>query len=173
MKKRGRNVKISTKIVVSILFFLLLMTGCRSFPVASDSYTKKARQFNPTPGWAGLYVLRPNQFLAAESNIKVFLDHKKVGMLPPGSFIYGEVMPREHFLELAEMPGCANKSLRFTAEEGKCYFFKTEVGFARQIIELLSEEEGKELVKSYKQSGFNDFDSAGKGGVAIPGLNKN
>ncbi len=80
---------------------------------------------------------------------------------------------REHFLELAEMPGAANKSLRFKAEEGKCYFFKTEVGFARQIIELLSEEEGKELVKSYKQSGFNEFDSTGKDAVAVPGLNKN
>jgi hypothetical protein len=164
-ERKVKTMKLSTKLMTITLFFIFLIAGCRSFPTASDNYTQKARQFKPAPGWAGVYVLRPNQFVASGSNIKVFLDHKKVGMLPPGSFIYGEVMPREHFLELAEMPGAANKSLRFKAEEGKCYFFKTEVGFARQIIELLSEEEGKELVKSYRQSGFNEFDSTGKDAI--------
>jgi len=156
--------KISTKLMAITLFFLFLITGCRSFPTASDNYTQKARQFKPTPGWAGIYVMRPAQLVAAGSNIKVFIDHKKVGMLPPQSFIYGEIMPREHSLELAEMPGASNSSLRFKAEEGKCYFFFTKVSFptGAQVIELLPEEEGKELVRSYKQSGFNEFESTGK-----------
>jgi len=159
------------------LFLLFLVTGCRSLPVASDSYNQKALQFKPTPGWAGIYVLRENQFVASGSHIKVFLNHKKVGMLYPKSYIYGEIMPREHSLELAEMPGAKNTSLRFKAEEGKCYFFNTKVaaGFlvGSQVIEVLSEEAGKELVKNYTPSGFNDFDSTGKDAVAVPGLNKN
>jgi hypothetical protein len=167
--------KISTKRMAITLFFLFLITGCRSLPVASDSYNQKALQFKPTPGWAGVYILRENQFVASGSHIKVFLNHKKVGMLYPKSFIYGEIMPREHSLELAEMPGAKNTSLRFKAEEGKCYFFNTKVaaGFliGSQVIEVLSEEEGKERVKTHEQSGFNEFDAAGKD--AGPGLNKN
>jgi len=167
--------KISTKRMAITLFFLFLITGCRSLPVASDSYNQKALQFKPTPGWAGVYILRENQFVASGSHIKVFLNHKKVGMLYPKSFIYGEIMPREHSLELAEMPGAKNTSLRFKAEEGKCYFFNTKVaaGFliGSQVIEVLSEEEGKERIKTHEHSGFNEFDAGGKD--AGPGLNKN
>jgi len=176
-KERGKIMKNSAKLTAMTLFLLFLVTSCRSLPVASDSYNQKALQFKPTPGWAGIYVLRENQFVASGSHIKVFLNHKKVGMLYPKSYIYGEIMPREHSLELAEMPGAKNTSLRFKAEEGKCYFFNTKVaaGFlvGSQVIEVLSEEEGKELVKSYPPSGFNEFDSTVKDAVAVPGLHKN
>lgn len=167
----------NAKLTAMTLILLFLVTGCRSLPVASDSYHQKALEFKPTPGWAGIYILRENQFIASGSHIKVFLNHKKVGMLYPKSYIYGEIMPREHSLELAEMPGAKNTSLRFKAEEGKCYFFNTKVaaGFlvGSQVIEVLSEEEGKELVKNYPQSGFNDFDAAEKDTGGVPGLNKN
>jgi hypothetical protein len=170
-------VKNAAKLTAMILCLLFLVAGCRSLPIASDSYNQKALQFKPTPGWAGIYVLRENQFVASGSHIKVFLNHKKVGMLYPKSYIYGEIMPREHSLELAEMPGAKNTSLRFKAEEGKCYFFNTRVaaGFlvGSQVIEVLSEEEGKERVKSYPPSGFNEFDSTGKDAVAVPGRNQN
>ena len=169
--------KSSAKLTAMTLFLLFLVTSCRSLPVASDSYNQKALQFKPTPGWAGIYVLRENQLVASGSHIKVFLNHKKVGMLYPKSYIYGEIMPREHSLELAEMPGAKNTSLRFKAEEGKCYFFNTKVaaGFlvGSQVIKVLSEEEGKELVTSYTPSGFNEFDSTAKDAVAVPGQNKN
>jgi len=176
-ERKGNIMKINAKRMAITLFLLFLITGCRSLPVASDSYNQKALQFKPTPGWAGVYVLRENQFIASGSHIKVFLNHKKVGMLYPKSFIYGEIMPREHSLELAEMPGARNTSLRFKAEEGKCYFFNTKVaaGFptGSQVIEVLSEEEGKERVKTHEHSGFNEFDAARKDGFAVPGLNKN
>jgi hypothetical protein len=176
-KERGNTMKNSAKLIAITLFLLFLVTGCRSLPVASDSYNQKALQFKPTPGWAGVYILRENQFVASGSHIKVFLNHKKVGMLYPKSFIYGEIMPREHSLELAEMPGAKNTSLRFKAEEGKSYFFNTKVaaGFliGSQVIEVLSEEEGKERVKTHEHSGFNEFDAAGKDAGAVPGLNKN
>jgi hypothetical protein len=75
------------------------------------------------------------------------------------------------------MPGAKNTSLRFKAEEGKCYFFNTKVaaGFlvGSQVIEVLSEEDGKVLVKNYPPSGFNDFDAAEKDTGGVPGLNKN
>lgn len=148
--------------MVIVPLFSLLVAGCPRFPTASEGYTKKARQFSPPPGRAGLYVMRTAQFVAAGSPINVFLDHKKFGSLPPPSFIYAEILPREHVLELAEVSGCKNISIRFTAEEKKCYFYLAEVhmGFGKgtMTLEPLSEEEGRELVNKYEQSKINAFD---------------
>jgi len=75
--------------------FLLFWYDLSVVTVASDSYNQKVWQFKPTPGWAGIYVLRENQLVASGSHIKVFLIIKS-RMLLPKSYIYGEIMPREH-----------------------------------------------------------------------------
>jgi hypothetical protein len=146
----------------AVCFIILLATGCPPFPKASDEFTRQARQFKPSPGRAAVYVIRPAQFVAAGSFIGVWIDHKKFGKLPPRSFLYTEVLPREHVLELTEVINVKNISHRFVAEEGKCYFFTAEVLLsAKMSLSALSEEEGKQLVSDYDQSGSNAFD-AGK-----------
>jgi hypothetical protein len=147
------------------LLLSFLLSGCASFKTASGIYTEKARQFSPPPGRAALYVIRPNQFIAAGSYIGVFIDHDKLGRLPPQSFLYAEITPREHILELAEVSNSKNTSVRFKAEEGKCYFYRAEVkaGFGGTLaLESFSEGEGKDLVRNYEQSGYNEFDYGNK-----------
>ena len=83
--------------------------------------------------------------------------------LSPPSFIYGEILPREHILELAEVSGAKNTSLSFKAEEGKCYFFFAEVKLSGAMsLEALSDEKGKELVNKYGQSAYNEYDYGDK-----------
>jgi len=166
-------VKTPSKLTFIALSLFLAACGSSwvSFPKASSIYTQKARQFSPPPGRAALYVIRPNQFVAAGSPITVFIDHNKFGRLPPPSFIYAEIMPREHLLELAEMGGAGSTSIRFKAEEGKCYFYLAEVKFsvpASMHLELLPEKKGKELVNTYEQSAYNEYDY----GQKVPTLPK-
>jgi len=152
----------------SIFLMVLLVPACVSFPKASDELTRQARQFSPSPGRAAVYVIRPNQFVAAGSFIGLWIDHKKIGRLPPRSFLYTEVLPREHVIELTEVVNVKNTSHRFTAEEGKCYFFTAEILIsANMSLSALSEAEGKQLVSDYDQSGFNTVD-AEKGSPTKP-----
>jgi hypothetical protein len=150
---------------LAVIALSLFLAACGStwvsFPKASATYTQKARQFSPPPGRAALYVIRPDQFVAAGSPITVILDHNTFGRLPPPSFIYAEIMPREHLLELAEMGGAKNTFIRFPADEGKCYFYLAEVKFAvpaSMSLVLLPEEKGRELVSKYEQSADNEYD---------------
>ena len=152
---------INTRILIAMLFFtVLLVPGCPPFPKASDELTGQARQFSPSPGRAAVYVVRPAQFVAAGSFIGLWIDHKKIGRLPPRSFLYTEVLPREHVIELTEVVNVKNASQRFMAEEGKCYFFTAEVLLSGSMsLSVLSEKEGRQLVSDYDQSGYNTFDA--------------
>ena len=154
--------KISAKLISVLCLVALASAGCASLRIGplkmpSDAFAAKARDCRPPPGWAAVYVIRPFGLAGAGSPLPVFLDHKPFGKLLVGSFLYAEIAPREHFLELAEFPGAENFSHRFTAEDGKCHFFHATVGF-RLKLEPLPEEEGRRLVSEYDQSGDNQLD---------------
>ena len=153
--------KNNTRHMAIVLLLAFLAASCSSFrsPVkkASDTFTQKARQFSPPPGRAAVYVIRPFGFVAAGSPMTIFMDHRKFGKLPAGTFLYGEVLPREHILESAEFPGVQNASLRFKAEEGRCYFFYATVGWNLNL-ETLPDDEGRRRVEKYEQSGENTFE---------------
>lgn len=164
---RKENMKVNVTLKVIVPFLILLTAGCAGFsgPVvkSSDTLNQSARQLQPPPGKALVYVFRPQQFVAAGQAIPVFIDHERFGGLPPGTFLYGEIMPREHILEAAEMRGVKEAaSLRFKADDGKCYFFSTKVSMGLGgvlSIESISEEEGKKLITKYKLSGDNKFET--------------
>lgn len=148
-----------------VLLLAFLAAGCASFrsPVqkASDPFTQRARLFSPPSGRAAVYVIRPFGFVGAGLPIPVFIDHKEFGKLPAGTYLYGEIQPREHILELAEFSGVKNASLGFKAEEGTCYFYYATVGWSLNL-ESLPDDEGKRLVEKYELSGDNRFDYGDK-----------
>jgi len=154
--------KIRVELVLVLLVLALASGGCaqlRTGPLKapSDAFAAKARECRPPPGWAAVYVIRPFGLAGAGSPMPVFLNHKPFGKLLVGSFLYAEIAPREHFLELAEFKGAENFSQRFTAQEGKCHYFLATVGF-RLELEPLTEEEGRRLVNKYDHSGDNELD---------------
>jgi hypothetical protein len=148
-------------LMVTMLVFAFLTTNCASFrsPVkkASDSFTQKAMQFSAPPGRAAIYVIRPFGFVGAGLPMHLLIDHTEFGKLPAGTFLYGEITPREHILETADFTGCKSRFIRFMAEEGKCYFVYATVGWSLNL-DVLSEDEGKRLVSKYELSGDNKFD---------------
>jgi hypothetical protein len=152
----------NTIFALCILATVFFVAGCASFgaPVtkSSEILDSQARKFSPPAGRAAVYVIRPYQFVAAGSPITLFIDHGDFGAIPPGSFLYGEILPREHSLE-AGIKGISGVTpYQFKAEEGRCYFFYTEVNLGSVTLESISDEKGKDLVAKYKLSGQNKFD---------------
>jgi hypothetical protein len=164
--------KIGAKLISVLCLVVLACAGCASLRTGpletpSDAFSSRAKDCRPPPGWAAVYVIRPFGLAGAGSPLPVFLDHKPFGKLLVGSFLYAEIAPREHLLELAEFKGAENFSHRFTAQEGKCHYFHATVGFQLKL-EPLPEEEGRQLVKKYDQSGDNQLDY----GREVPDLPK-
>ena len=166
---------------LSLIFCLFSCgPGFRSPLVASSELTEhKSLLFNAPEGRAVVYIFRPYQFVASGSPIPVVLDHNPAGSIPCNTYLYLEVMPRDHLIELGEydgikyyddksekyvqvrrFPGSKTCSLRFTAEEGHCYFFTTKVKIGGFQIEQIEEKVGKTKIKKAVPSGDNRFDNA-------------
>lgn len=146
--------------------------GCKSMVEvrpSSSELLQRATQFRPPADKAAVYVIRGGGFAASGSPIELHLDQTRFGSIPIYTYLYGEVTPSEHLLELSmRAPAFNPKPLqhRFTAEASRCYFFKASVGVGGFDLEPIEEEEGKRLVGKSTLSGDNRFERLlrGEGG---------
>jgi hypothetical protein len=147
----------------AVLALVVAACGCSTFSAPTKKSSKAAQEramkFSPPEGKVGIYVLRPYQFVAAGLPAPLFLDHATFGQLPPHTFLYCEVLARDHVLELAEVPGAKSASLRFKTEAGRCYFFRARVVLGGFSIKPLSEEEGRKQVRKLELSGDSVFEA--------------
>jgi len=118
--------------------------GCIAVPKASAAHAERARRFAPPPGRSGLYVLRPA--LGPAVGLKVLFDHEEFGPLVKGSFLYAEVLPREHVIELTGVGHAKDVSLLVKPEPGRCYFYEMSASFGELQLRPLEEEEGRRMV---------------------------
>ena len=133
---------------------LLLVTGCATVPKASDRLVQQSRTFGPPPGKANVYVIRPYNFIGSGLLWTVTLDFRAFGTLGLRSYLYGFVEPGEHFVG-SSTPGGSPNRVRFTAVEGRNYFFKISPGWN---IDPLDEQAGRSRVLDYTPSGDNQFE---------------
>jgi hypothetical protein len=137
--------------------------GCKemSAPVRSGSTSLAARaaRFAPPPGQAAIYVIRRPQLVASGAAVDVHLDQVRFGSVPPYAYLYGEIGPAQHTLELS-LQVCRTKPLRhpFTVEAGRCYYFDIAVRMGGFHLEPIPEADGKKVVQKYSLSGDNRFE---------------
>ena len=116
----------------------------------------QAMSFAPPKGTAGLYLLRPGNFVGSAGVWPLNLDGKSTGALANGTFIYITVHPGDHVV--------GPKGSTFDAEAGKNYYFKAALGFSAPHIRPISDSEGQELAKSLKLSGDSWIEYQGPSG---------
>jgi hypothetical protein len=140
---------------------ILVFAGCASVPKASSQYQQTALSFAPTPGKAGVYVIRPSSPIAAGLLYRVSIDYAHCGTLASGSYIYAELDPGDHMLQAAVVRHFAGEAtpFKFTAELSKLYFLQTALGFGHMSLEPVEEIKGKQLVRKYKLSGDSNFEA--------------
>jgi hypothetical protein len=144
--------------IISVL--LLIAQGCATVPKGSDRLAQQAGTFSPPPGKANVYVFRAEAFMGSAVIWPISLDFKEFGTLGLKSYLYGTVLPGDHFL--GSFLGQSPSRIKFTAEAGKNYFFEAVLGIGMVVakieIEAIDEERGRRYVKEFTLSGDNVFE---------------
>lgn len=138
--------------------------GCIQVRKASAAHAERARRVAPAPGRAGLYILRPE--LGPAVGLKVLLDHEVFGPLDKGSFLYAEVLPRAHLIELIGVWHAKDFSLTLEPEAGRCYFYEMMARFGEIRLRTVSESEGRRLLAAL-EAAETPFDA---GEEVVPGV---
>ena len=133
-------------------FCLLLLNGCATVPVGSDSEKAAAVTFNPSPGMANVYIIRREAYAGAAILTNASIDTQMVGGLQTGSFILRTVTPGPHTVSVFSNEN--QSSAPFDAEAGHNYYFdvKSAMGWvtARFVIHPMPETEARAAVQRCK-----------------------
>jgi hypothetical protein len=127
---------------------ILLFASCATVPLAPPELDAAAKQFKPHPTKAIIYIVRPGAFAGAAINITPIFDQKILGALKGGTYAVVEVEPGPH--QVALFGGENMGAVNIQAEAGRLYFVRVQPGIGvwapQVLVELLSEEQGKEFV---------------------------
>lgn len=140
-----------TKLLGAALYAVtIVLAGCATSPIASDSLDQAAKTFSTRPGNANIYVYR-NEVMGGAVGMDVYLDGQLMGKTGVQTFFLFEVSPGKHSL----LSKAENESkLDVFVEPGKNYFVWQEVkmGFmyARNLLQTVDEATGRAGVAECK-----------------------
>jgi hypothetical protein len=141
----------------SILSLLaaLLISGCASVEMASETESSKAKEFNPpSQGNAGVYIYR-NSFAGKSLKKDIWIDGKCVGESAPNVFFYTEVDGGKTHKIDTESEFSPN-TLEVMFESGKNYFIRQFIKIGVFVggagLEQMPEEQGKKDVAKLKMA---------------------
>jgi hypothetical protein len=131
------------------LFAALLISGCASVEMASETESSKAKEFNPpSQGNAGVYIYR-NSFMGKALKKDIWIDGKCVGESAPNVFFYTEVDGGKTHKIDTESEFSPN-TLEVMFEAGKNYFIRQFIKMGVFVggagLEQMPEEQGKKDV---------------------------
>ncbi len=137
--------------VVSVLL-LLLIQGCSSVQLASQTKDDSARQFIVPQGKANLYVVQAGGYLPSWNNVQVTVDGQSKGSLAASTYHLVVVDPGSHTV-VATSPE-NEEGTKLTVVAGMNYFIglKSRIGWNNMQVSVtqLNETEGKEAVLNGK-----------------------
>jgi len=127
------------------LFLCILLSSCAN----TQQFVKNVNENSSENETARIYVLRSSSFGSAVQ-FKIFQDENLIGKLGPKSYLSWNVVPEGK--EINIISKSENKdTLTINPIAGKSYYIKQRVdlGFvvARTRLELIDEEEAKEIMK--------------------------
>jgi hypothetical protein len=125
--------------------------GCASVATTDKSAEQSARQFQPEPGMANLYLCRQGAIAGDTLVANTNLDRKFVGGLAPNTFLLISVEQGHHGLTVY---GPSNKEhVEFDAVAGQNYFFNVSITYDGPLIRhrhiaAMSDADGRAAVDS-------------------------
>jgi hypothetical protein len=131
-----------------VIVSALILWSCASVPKAEPELQARALTFQPTPGAARIYVIRPEGVMGVIVPLEVVVDSMFVGKLTPGTFVMTDVPPGSHVL--ACPTGESRAKLALETEPDSVYFVKLVpdwgMWMASAILERLEPAEGRKRV---------------------------
>ena len=122
-----------------------LAAGCASVPMESLERTTTAKKFNPpAEGNSGLYIYRNTSFGGAAYK-DIWVDGHCIGSTAPYVFFYEEVEGGKSYKVSTESEFSPN-DLLIKVKSGMHYFIQQNMNYWGAGVELVDEEQGKEVV---------------------------
>ena len=122
------------------------LAGCASVPMAPKEADAAAKQFQPRPGMANIYLYRNETFGAAIA-MTVSLDGKIMGRTGPQTYFLWEVAPGRH--EIGSHTENTSR-LAIDAQAGRNYYVWQEVKMGMwqpgSLLQEMSEADGRKGV---------------------------
>lgn len=141
--------KILTYAVLSVL-----LLGCATVPIADDSKLTEARQFQPAPGMANIYLLRRESFAGSAILFQTAIDGRMTGSLQTGTFILISVLPGMHTIGAFSDGGQNSKEVNVQANQNYFFDIKSSTGWvsAQFSINPIDEADARKAVQRMKRA---------------------
>ena len=149
MKKSAKWILMS-----ALILMLSACAGMKNPDMASPEMDAASKRFEPIPGKAKVYIIRPSKFGGKGIDLFPIVNQMMAGSLASGSFLMLEVLPGNYSISAAgniESPVAVN----IPAKAGQLYFVKmypkVKVGVIVALSpglhnEIVGTAEGKDLV---------------------------
>lgn len=136
-------------ILISVVLFTILFSGCASVKMDSAELSNQAKQFSlPQNDKAGVYIYRDSTFGGALKK-RVYINDNCIGTTAPNVFFYEQVEGNKEY-KLSTQSEFSNNDLFLKMENGKNYFIRQYIKMGVLVgganLELIDEEEGKKAV---------------------------
>jgi uncharacterized protein DUF2846 len=122
---------------------VLLLGGCASTPQATSGRDAEAKRFISHPGFAAIYVYRPD-FLGAEmDDSTLYMDERLIGATLPGTFFRIDVQPGTHAVSSS---AAGSTQLKVEARPDQLYFVQLNVMSGGSRLTLVEAEAAKRAI---------------------------
>jgi len=137
----------------------MLLGGCASVPMTSDSLDVAGKKFIPDPEKASIYVYRG--FGPGFAGLfQTTLDGRIVGSLAPNTYQLLSVLPGQHTVAVSSLANVQQQKV--VAEAAKSYYFEVTVrmGWVTGSTHLrpVTEEEGRRGVIAAKRAETTSYE---------------
>ena len=126
-----------------LVVLLLALGGCASTPQATPARDAEAKQFVTHPGFAGIYVFRPDFKADMMEDTVLYVDDRLIGQTLPGTFFRVDVQPGARVVR-ASAAGATE--ITIDTRPGELYFVQLNVSDAGSRLALVEPAKAQAII---------------------------
>ena len=107
-----------------LVALVLALGACASTPQASRARDAEAKQFITHPGFAAIYVFRPDFPAATMEDTALYVDDRLIGQTLPGTFFRVDVEPGAHVVRAS---AAGSVEIKLATRPDELYFVELNV----------------------------------------------
>jgi uncharacterized protein DUF2846 len=127
-----------------LALLLVALSGCASTPQAPLERDAEAKRFATHPGFAGIYVYRPDFRGDMMEDTILYVDERLIGQTLPGTFFRVDVQPGAR---LVRSSAAGESQITINARAGEIHFVSLNVSGAGSRLSLVDPETAKRAIR--------------------------
>lgn len=127
-----------------LVALLLALGGCASTPQATPQRDAEAKRFATHPGFAGIYVFRPDFKADMMEDTVLHVDDRLIGQTLPGTFFRVDVQPGVHVVRSS---AAGASQIKVEARADELYFVELNVSGGNSRLSMVSPEAAQRAIR--------------------------